>query len=100
MVIAIYLLPADPAKVDFAPAASHLIASVDFGHAIHALGALLGTLLEVELAEVIGGRGQLGGQSLPQDILPLLQLVVGSNFRALFEEMIFLLASEAKHEGA
>ena len=100
MVIAINLPPTDPTKVDFATAACHLIASVDFGHAIHALGALLGTLLEVELAEVIGGRGQLGGQSLPQDILPLLQLVIGSNFRALFEEMILLLASEAKHEVA
>ena len=100
MVIAIYLLPADPAKVYFATAACHLIASVDLGDAIPALGALLGALLEVELGKVLGGRGQLGGQRLPQDILPLLQLVVGSNFRALFEEMIFLLASEAKHEGA
>ena len=39
-------------------------------------GALLGALLEVELGEVLGGCGQLGGQSLPQDIFPLLQLVV------------------------
>ena len=94
------MLPAYPAKVDFAQAACHLIASVDLGHAIHALRTLLGALIEVELGEIVGGRCQLGSQRLPQDILPLLQLVVSSNFRALFEEMILLLASEAKHEGA
>ena len=93
MIIPINLLPADPAKVDLAPAAGHLIASVDLGHAIHALRTLLGALIEVELGEIVGGRCQLGSQRLPQDILPLLQLVIGSNFGALFIEMIFLLAS-------
>ena len=62
MIIAIYLLFADPAKVDFASAASHLIASVDLREAVPALRTLFGTLLKVELGEGLGHRSQLVGQ--------------------------------------
>lgn len=62
VIIAIYLLFADPAEVDFATAASHLIASVDLRDAVPALGTLLGTLLKVEFGEGLGHRSQLVGQ--------------------------------------
>lgn len=56
------MLFADPTKVDFATAASHLIASVDLRDAVPALRTLLGTLLKVEFGEGLGHRCQLVGQ--------------------------------------